>query len=234
MPIYFPHNPNDLPTYPVPIPDLGCYRAAMGSPAQIAANRLNATKSTGPRTEAGKTASRMNALQHGIDAHASVLPGEDPDAYQALADDYRHHYKPATVEQSFLVETLIQSDWNRRRYARIQSELTARLLDEQDPDDRSVAALFMPDSKAARALHRVIRYLQAAQNAWFRALKELERIQKLDFEAAALVPLLQGSENWLRSVPPLSAPSATPWSVKIPQPPPPPTPENLGAPASQR
>jgi hypothetical protein len=173
----------------------------MATPAQIAANRLNSMKSTGPRTEAGKTASRMNALQHGIDARLSVLPGEDPDELAALAAEYRHHYKPATVEQSFLVESLIQADWNRRRYDRIQAELTARLFDEQDPDDRSVAALFLPGNQAGRALHRVIRLYQTAQNAWFRALKELERIQKLDFEAAALVPMLQaqGAQHWLRS-----------------------------------
>jgi hypothetical protein len=164
----------------------------MATPAQIAANRLNATRSTGPRTAEGKAASRMNALQHGIDARLSVLPGEDPDELEALAAGYRERFAPSTAEQTFLVETLIQSDWNRRRYARIQAELTTRLLDDMDPADRSLAALFMPDNRGGRALNRVIRHYEAAQNAWFRALKELERIQKRDAEAA------QG-ENWLRS-----------------------------------
>jgi hypothetical protein len=177
----------------------------MASPAQIQANRLNAAKSTGPRTEAGKSASRMNALRHGIDAHASVLPGEDPDEYQALADEYRRRFAPSTAEQSFLVETLIQSDWNRRRYVRIQAELSARLLDEMDPADRSLAALFMPDNPAGRALNRVLSHYQAAQNAWFRALKELERIQQRDADAAiqlAMLPLrAPDPENWLRSEP---------------------------------
>jgi hypothetical protein len=179
----------------------------MATPAQIAANRLNATRSTGPRTPEGKSASRMNALQHGIDARLSVLPGEDPDELEALAAEYREHYQPSTAEQTFLVETLIQSDWNRRRYARIQAELTTRLLNDMDPADRSLAALFMPDNPAGRALNRVIRHYEAAQNAWFRALKELERIQKRD--AAALVSMSMSSEpeNWLRSsVAPASQP----------------------------
>jgi hypothetical protein len=36
------------------------------SPAQITANRLNARKSTGPKTPAGRAVSRLNALKHGI------------------------------------------------------------------------------------------------------------------------------------------------------------------------
>ena len=35
----------------------------MATPAQIAANRLNAAQSTGPRTAEGKSASRLNALR---------------------------------------------------------------------------------------------------------------------------------------------------------------------------
>lgn len=38
----------------------------MATEKQIAANRRNAAKSTGPRTELGKARARMNALRHGL------------------------------------------------------------------------------------------------------------------------------------------------------------------------
>jgi hypothetical protein len=46
----------------------------MASNRQIAANRSNAQKSTGPRSKAGKEASRRNALRHGL----AVSVGNDP------------------------------------------------------------------------------------------------------------------------------------------------------------
>jgi hypothetical protein len=43
----------------------------MTSYRQIEANRRNALKSTGPKTEAGKQASRRNAVRHGLTARQS-------------------------------------------------------------------------------------------------------------------------------------------------------------------
>jgi hypothetical protein len=46
----------------------------MPSDRQIAANRNNAKKSTGPRSEAGREASRRNARRHGL----AIAIGADP------------------------------------------------------------------------------------------------------------------------------------------------------------
>ena len=45
----------------------------MPTDKQTEANRLNAQKSTGPRTAEGKARSSMNALQTGIDAKSLVI-----------------------------------------------------------------------------------------------------------------------------------------------------------------
>ena len=52
----------------------------MATAAQIEANRRNAQKSTGPKTDEGKARVRRNAFKHGMTARTimPVLPQEDP------------------------------------------------------------------------------------------------------------------------------------------------------------
>src|SRR5208282_3114807 len=65
------------------------------SPKQRAANQRNAQKSTGPRTEDGKTRSSLNALRHGIYGRPSAIrrgelaedEQEVTEFIQALMDD---------------------------------------------------------------------------------------------------------------------------------------------------
>jgi hypothetical protein len=52
----------------------------MTSEAQRTANRRNAQRSTGPRSAAGKGRSRLNALQHGLNARL----GQDPERDQRV------------------------------------------------------------------------------------------------------------------------------------------------------
>ena len=56
----------------------------MTSYRQIEANRRNALKSTGPKTEAGKQASRRNAVRHGLTAETVIGSLEDAEDYKAF------------------------------------------------------------------------------------------------------------------------------------------------------
>ena len=58
----------------------------MATPRQIEANRQNAQKSTGPRTQCGKDRSRFNAVKYGNEAKSDVLPGEDPASFAERVD----------------------------------------------------------------------------------------------------------------------------------------------------
>jgi hypothetical protein len=51
---------------------------------QIAANRRNAAKSTGPTTEEGKQRSRCNALRHGLTAETVICTLEHVEDYRAF------------------------------------------------------------------------------------------------------------------------------------------------------
>ena len=64
----------------------------MSSAAQIKANRANAQHSTGPRTEEGQTASKANAVSHGLRSSRETLFAAHPqeqDAYNLLSESLR-------------------------------------------------------------------------------------------------------------------------------------------------
>jgi hypothetical protein len=74
----------------------------MATERQIQANRLNALKSTGPKTTEGKAISRANAVKHGLAADILVSDSLQ-DALAARLDEWRGHYKPDTPDADFAV-----------------------------------------------------------------------------------------------------------------------------------
>jgi hypothetical protein len=119
------------------------------SEAKINANRENAKRSTGPRTEAGKARSRLNAVQHGITAQIIVLPGEDADKLQALYDQIRGDLEPVGEFEQQLVERITASFWRLKRCERVEDELYAyRLL--QDIEDDGLAETKPPTTTLPR------------------------------------------------------------------------------------
>ena len=87
------------------------------SPARIAANRANAQKSTGPRTEAGKARSRANALKHGLTGAGIALPGEDAAAIEVMFLQAQEEFAPATLAGMRLVRD-VAALWVRQDRAR--------------------------------------------------------------------------------------------------------------------
>src|ERR1039457_7549546 len=142
----------------------------MVTPAQLTANRANAQKSPGPRSVEGKSASRFNALKHGIDANSIVIPGEDPADYEALLAHYLHEYRPQSASQSFHVDTMLRADWHKRRLQNVEADLSHTILAESPGN--SLAAALLSDSPAAKLLARVQRQIAAFERCWHRANNE--------------------------------------------------------------
>ena len=90
---------------------------------QIEANRRNSQNSTGPRTEAGKAATRFNALKTGIDAETQVLPGESAEALAVLSAEYFDCHRPTTPEQRLQLDILISNEWLLRRLRRVEHQI---------------------------------------------------------------------------------------------------------------
>ena len=98
----------------------------MLAPQQIAANRRNSLKSTGPRTTEGKFASSHNALKSGINSATLILPDESPDEYATIAAAWHRQYPDATPLESAYLDALIANRWFLRRLMRIESGLLAQ------------------------------------------------------------------------------------------------------------
>src|SRR5882757_8073856 len=124
----------------------------MATPAQINANRANAQKSTGPRSPEGKSVSRFNALQHGLDAKSVIIPGEDPAEYEQLACDYHTEYHPRTPSEAFHVDTMLRADWNKRRLQKLEAELYRTVLAEAGTTN--LIAAILSGTPAAKLLTR--------------------------------------------------------------------------------
>src|SRR5262249_6709575 len=100
----------------------------MVTEAQIQANRRNAKKSTGPRTEAGKARASLNALKHGRRGNVvmHVLPQEDPRELGLKIQGWVEDLKPEGKAQRELVERAAKVAWGIDRAERCE---TARMTE---------------------------------------------------------------------------------------------------------
>src|SRR4051794_34764774 len=73
---------------------------------QMIANRQNASKSTGPKTEEGKAISRRNALTHGLAGAGVVLPDEEEQAATDRAAEWNSSLKPMDPYEVWLVDLI--------------------------------------------------------------------------------------------------------------------------------
>src|SRR5260221_14037276 len=88
-------------------------------------NRENAKKSTGPRTEAGKQRSSLNALRHGLTGQTVVLPSDDLVAYERHCKGFFNQYQPKNPTEVQLTQTVADLSWRLNRAPAIQTNMLA-------------------------------------------------------------------------------------------------------------
>jgi hypothetical protein len=97
----------------------------MTSWQQLQANRRNALKSTGPRTEEGKRISRRNALRHGLTAETVIDGLEDGEDYRDFEAAIIADYDAESAVERELVLRLASLLWRLRRIIAIETDLFA-------------------------------------------------------------------------------------------------------------
>ena len=95
----------------------------MTSDRQIAANRRNASKSTGPKSARGKERSRRNALRHGLTAETVIGALEDAEDYKAFEEAIAADFEAQSAVERELVLRLAGLLWRLRRTTRIEAGL---------------------------------------------------------------------------------------------------------------
>jgi hypothetical protein len=95
----------------------------MSSLKQVDANRLNALKSTGPKTSEGKERSRCNAIRHGLTADTVIVGFEDADDYEAFEATVIADYDARSAVERELVLRLASVLWRLRRATGIETSL---------------------------------------------------------------------------------------------------------------
>lgn len=100
---------------------------------QIAANRANAQKSTGPKTAAGRAVSKMNALKHGILSQQVLVHGmnlkESRQELAQLHQQFRDELKPVGPVEEMLVDQIVTARWRWRRALTAESGEIALSVD---------------------------------------------------------------------------------------------------------
>ena len=98
----------------------------------LAANRLNAKLSTGPRTARGKSNAKFNALKTGLFAEHVVIPfcdgkgywdGDPKKQFAKLLGSLQEEHKPEGPSEVFWVELIAECMWKQRRVSRSERGL---------------------------------------------------------------------------------------------------------------
>lgn len=139
----------------------------MTSEARIAANRLNATKSTGPRTPAGKSAVALNGMKHGLLSRESLVKGESEADLVQFGKRLRGQLAPVGELEHFLVDRIVSTAWRLRRLVAVETMLFDR---EYEPDD-------VFNSCGREKMGVLSRYEVTLERSLYKALHELQRLQ---------------------------------------------------------
>jgi len=168
--------PAPIPNPQPPIPERG-HRAN-----RAAVNRANALLSTGPRTDAGKQRSSLNALRHGLTAASPVLPSEDRAAFEDHRRRFFVEYQPATATESQLVQELVDTSWRLNRIPLLEADLFS-----QDASPQTLvpllATLGLHSQRLSRQFQKSLGLLREIQSD--RAERERRDLK----DAAALLEL---------------------------------------------
>jgi len=176
----------------------------MSTESKILANRLNASKSTGPKTPHGKALVSKNALKHGFTAIADVIRSENLPEFELFRDSVLSELAPQTPVETVLAQRVVSLSWRLKRISIIQNQaidalnkgnaptplqklIQSRLplsmqsqpdISDEDPS-LALGRLAVKDFSNGRVLERLLMYERRIENSLYKTLLELQRLNLL-------------------------------------------------------
>lgn len=152
----------------------------------LAANRADAAKSSGPRTELGKARSAGNAGRHFVLARVVTTGmkelGEDPAEFEAFRESMFQAFAPADGFETMLVQDMVQIRWRLQRLQRAECAILA-LQKRKFETEREVK-----EATEAKGIHTPVEGalisvvgLVGMENSRFKYAEVLEKLRALRY-----------------------------------------------------
>jgi hypothetical protein len=152
--------------------------------AQLNARRENAKHSTGPRTDAGKKRSSLNAVRHGLTGQIIVHSPEDREAFNKHCDGIRKDLDTVGALETNLAQAIAEDYWRLNRARALENSIFAlgqidNLPEDSDDPDvdaalaqgrtwiahaRELQLLSLYESRIRRSVEKNTAELRALQN----------------------------------------------------------------------
>jgi hypothetical protein len=162
----------------------------MISERQLEANRRNAAKSHGPTTPEGRAAVRLNALKHGFTATEIILPTvEEKIDFEQFRFAFEKEYNPVGPTEQVLVEDIVTARWRLNRIRKMEPGFFALGLQRRQKVREEIysnldgqahlADVLSHDAFEDDTYGKMSRYEGRFERTFYKALKELQRLQAL-------------------------------------------------------
>jgi len=178
----------------------------MISEKQLEANRRNAQRSTGPRTEEGKKISALNARRHNLTGQVTAMTDADRIMHDAFSASIVESLAPEGAMEIQLAQRIATDSWRLNRISAVEDNLFALghsaksdEIETEDPEIHAAltaAKVFKAESKQLQLLtlyeQRINRNIQK-NLATLQAL-QAARLAKREADMKEAKKLLQLSE----------------------------------------
>jgi hypothetical protein len=178
----------------------------MISEKQLEANRRNAHRSTGPRTEEGKKVSALNARRHNLTGQVTAMTDADRLMHDAFSAAIVESLTPEGAVETQLAQRIATDSWRLNRISAVEDNLFALghsaksdEIETEDPEIHAAltaARVFTAESKQLQLLtlyeQRINRNIQ--KNLVMLQALQSARLAKREAEMREAKKLLQLSE----------------------------------------